>query len=100
MNHVMARSGTLGAVYLSGIKRRDHYEYEAHLGDCRSYKGVSGSPCFVEIALPELVAAEPPLPLPPGAAPMGRLRYLHLLCGMVTWHLEPAEEPVSPAFSA
>lgn len=89
LNRPMARSGTLGAIYQSGIAHRDGYVYDCHLGDSRSYGGFSGSPCFLEIAMPGLEEAEPPVPLPDGAGPVGRFIYLHLLCGMVTWHLEP-----------
>jgi Trypsin-like peptidase domain len=92
LDRAMARSGTLGAIYETGIEHPDGYEYIAHLGDCRSYGGFSGSPCFVELAMPGLVAADPPVEPPPGFDPVGRMHYLHLLCGMVTWHLEPAVE--------
>jgi hypothetical protein len=88
LNRAMARSGTLGAVYQEGIEHPDGYEYEAHLGDCRTYAGFSGSPCFVEITFASLTPQEPIVPAPPELGPLGRLRYLHLLCGMVTWHLE------------
>jgi hypothetical protein len=64
-------------------------EVEAHLGDCRSYGGFSGSPCFLELSMPGLTPTEPPVPTPPEAGPVGRNIYLHLLCGIVTWHLEP-----------
>lgn len=88
LDRAMARSGTLGAVYQQGIQQGGGYEYEAHLGDCRSYGGFSGSPCFVEIAMPGLSRRQPIVPAPPELGPLGRLHYLHLLCGMVTWHLE------------
>ncbi len=87
----MARSGTLGAIYERGIKHKDHYVYDCHLADCRSYKGFSGSPCFLEIALPELEECDPIVPPEPGVGKLGRIRYLHFVCGMVTWHLEPPE---------
>jgi hypothetical protein len=87
----MARSGTLGAIYERGIKHKDHYVYDCHLADCRSYKGFSGSPCFLEIALPELEECDPIVPPKPGVGKLGRIRYLHFVCGMVTWHLEPPE---------
>jgi len=92
LNRPMARSGTLGAVYERGIKHPDGYEYEAHLGDCRSYGGFSGSPCFLELAVPGLTPTEPPVASPPEKGPFGRMNYVHLLCGMVTWHLERAAE--------
>jgi hypothetical protein len=88
LDRAMARSGTLGAVYQRGIAHRDGYAYETHLGDCRSYEGFSGSPCFLEITLPSLTAQEPIVPAPPELGPLGRLRHLHLLCGMVTSHLK------------
>jgi hypothetical protein len=95
LNRVMARSGTLGALYEKKIPHKDHYEYTCHLGDCRSYKGFSGSPCFVEYPMASLQEAEPPLPpskAEPNLEPLGKIRYLHVVCGMVTWHLEPPED--------
>ena len=51
-NIPMVRSGTLGALYQSGVPLRigpgTTYHVTAHLVDCRSYKGFSGSPCFVQ----------------------------------------------------
>jgi len=92
LDRAMARSGNLGAVYEERIAHPDGYEYVCHLGDCRSYGGFSGSPCFIEISMPGLTATEPPIPPPPEFGEVGRMQYLHLLCGMVTWHLEPAAE--------
>jgi hypothetical protein len=92
LDRAMARSGTLGAVYERAIEHRDGYEYTCHLGDCRSYGGFSGSPCFIEISMPGLTPTEPPIPPPPEFGEVGRMQYLHLLCGMLTWHLEPAAE--------
>jgi hypothetical protein len=92
LDRAMARSGTLGAVYETGIKHKDGYGYEAHLGDCRSYGGFSGSPCFAEFGMAGLTPTEPPVPAPPEVGPVGNIKYLHLLCGMVTWHLEPTVE--------
>jgi len=91
VDRAMARAGHLGAIYEKDIEHRDHYEYDCHLGDARSYGGFSGSPCFLEIALPGLKATPPPLPPEPGLGEVGRIRYAHPVCGMVTWHLEPAE---------
>jgi hypothetical protein len=92
LNRAMARSGTLGAVYQTGIPHPDGYEYDAHLGDCRTYSGFSGSPSFVEITFPSLTPQDPIVPVPPELGPLGRLRHLHLLCGMVTWHLERSND--------
>lgn len=50
-NIPMVRSGTIGALYERvPIKRPDETiaHIEAHLIDCRSYAGFSGSPCFVQ----------------------------------------------------
>ncbi len=95
LNRAMARSGTLGALYEKGIAHRDHYEYTCHFGDCRSYKGFSGSPCLVEYQMASLEKADPPLPQSegePDIGPLGKIRYLHILCGMLTWHLEPPKD--------
>jgi hypothetical protein len=85
LNRMMARSGTLGLV--DQMEVEGEYEYRTHLGDVRSYQGFSGSPCFVEYPVPALTPKEPPVPMPEGG-PVGRIRYLHLLCGMFTGHLE------------
>lgn len=91
LNRAMARSGTIGAVYQTGIEHPDGYRYAAHLGDARTYDGFSGSPCFVELAYPSLVPRDLPFASEKEEQdPLGRIRYLHLLCGMVTYHLERA----------
>jgi hypothetical protein len=85
---VMARSGTLGRI--DEMLPDAEYEYRTHIGDVRSYGGFSGSPCFIEIPLPVLVEKENPFPQrAEGDEPVGRLGYVHLLCGMFTGHLEP-----------
>jgi hypothetical protein len=89
LDRAMARSGTLGAIYQAGVKHTDDYEYVCHLADCRSYGGFSGSPCFLEIAMPGLDEEESPLPPEPGLGPVGRMKYAHPVCGMVTEHREP-----------
>lgn len=82
---VMARSGTLGRI--NEMLPNDDYEYLTHIGDVRSYDGFSGSPCFVEYSVPALKPKPPPFPMDDDT-PVGRMRYLHLLCGMFTGHLE------------
>ncbi|MEK6190744.1 MAG: trypsin-like peptidase domain-containing protein [Chloroflexota bacterium] len=51
-NVPMVRSGTLGRMYQERVPLRhgdDRVTYhQAHLIDCRSYGGFSGSPCFVQ----------------------------------------------------
>jgi hypothetical protein len=81
----MARSGTLGRV--NELLPDGEYTYLTHIGDVRSYDGFSGSPCFVEYSVPALTPKAPPLPMG-DEEPVGRMRYLHLLCGMFTGHLE------------
>jgi len=90
-DRVMVRSGTLGALYQSGIVHPDGYVYDAHLADCRSYDGFSGSPCFAEIVMARLDPSDTVFPgvanAPDRDAPRGPLEYHALLCGMITWHL-------------
>lgn len=88
LNRMMVRSGTIGAVDQTGIEHEDGYRYRTHLGDCRSYEGFSGSPCFIEYPVPTLTPHDAPVPLPQEDGPAGRIKYLHLLCGMFTGHLE------------
>lgn len=51
-NVPMVRSGTLGAKYQDGVPIElpdgTTTEVTAHLIDCRSYRGFSGSPCFIQ----------------------------------------------------
>lgn len=84
---VMARSGTLGRVD-EMLPDPPEYEYRTHVADVRSY-GFSGSPCFIEYSMPILVEKENPFPAQQVGEPVGRLGYVHLLCGMFTGHLEP-----------
>jgi hypothetical protein len=88
LDRVMARSGTIGALDQGGLPL-DEYSYLAHLVDCRSYRGFSGSPCFVDIpyAMVEPIDYPLPLPLPEGVGPVADLVHMTLLCGMFTTHL-------------
>jgi hypothetical protein len=56
-NVPLVRSGTLGAFNVSAVPvGRGHKARilpEAHLIDCRSYQGFSGSPCYVQEDVPE-----------------------------------------------
>lgn len=67
LDRVMARSGTIGATNQLGLAHQGGYAYPAHLVDCRSYSGFSGSPCFLEVAYID------------GS---NELAYAHLLCGV------------------
>jgi hypothetical protein len=87
----MARSGTIGALDVSGIQHDGPYEYAAHLVDIRSYGGFSGSPCYVEYPMANLTPLDPgqfPFKLPHNfdEKPVGALAFLHLFCGMFTEH--------------
>ncbi len=94
LNRIMARSGTLGAINDPGLLDDDpDYQYLAHLADTRSYGGFSGSPCFVEYAVPRLTPVAPPVPIPEQMGPVGRISYLHLLCGMFVEHLDRKHPP-------
>ena len=87
LHRPMARSGTICALEQRGIEHDGGYDYPAHLVDCRSYGGFSGSPCFVETAFASLTPI-PPQPLIEGAmGPVGLLQYRAVLCGMFTEHL-------------
>ncbi len=90
LNRVMARSGTIGAIDQEGIDLGE-YEYTAHLVDCRSYNGFSGSPCFVETRYAGLTPTRPNLPLPSdwlATTPLGEIQYFAFLCGIFTCHVE------------
>jgi hypothetical protein len=93
LDRPMARAGTIGAVDQRGIEHDGGYEYPAHLVDCRSYGGFSGSPCFVELAFGSLTPiANPFTDINPG--PVGNMNYTTLLCGMFTQHLSDSETSV------
>lgn len=86
----MARSGTIGALHQTGVlPDRKKYDYPAHLVDCRSYDGFSGSPCFLELPFPNLTPRPLPMPVPVGTKVLttGEMTYLMPLCGMFTDHL-------------
>lgn len=87
----MARSGTVGAIEVNGMEHDGPYEYAAHLLDCRSYDGFSGSPCYIEYpmaCLTPLDASDFPFHMPRDlqADPLGSLAFLQLFCGMFTEH--------------
>jgi hypothetical protein len=92
VGRVMARSGTIGALDVRGLEQTDdvtgkEYDYPAHLLDCRSYTGFSGSPCFVELSYAELKPTAPPLPLPANVEALADLQHASLLCGMLTMYV-------------
>jgi Trypsin-like peptidase domain len=86
----MARSGTIGALHQTGLEHEGGYVYKAHLIDCRSYEGFSGSPCFAELRFTALSGVEPPIELPKEArdVEVGPTFSLAVPCGMFTEHVD------------
>jgi hypothetical protein len=81
LDRPMVRTGTIGALDQENLKL-EGYDYTAHLVDCRSYAGFSGSPVFVGIAKPGLRhTAEYQ------GIPLGEMAYFGFLCGMFVEHL-------------
>jgi hypothetical protein len=90
LNRPMARSGTIGALHQTGLEHDGGYVYTAHLVDCRSYSGFSGSPCFAELTFVPLVPVKPPGDLPPELqeVEIGATVSLAVPCGMFTEHVD------------
>jgi hypothetical protein len=90
LDRPMVRSGAIGAVHQQGIAHRDGYVYPAHLVDCRSYAGFSGSPCFLDVPFAALRPTQPETrdEPPEGFPPLGATYHLAILCGMFTQHLD------------
>jgi hypothetical protein len=88
LNRSMARSGTIGALDQEGLEHDGDYEYMAHLVDCRSYEGFSGSPCFSTAFFPILEPTEPPVPLDGPEGRYGSVTNVSLLCGIFTQHVD------------
>ena len=99
LDRPMVRSGNIGAIDQKGIDHPDGYRYRAHLVDCRSYDGFSGSPCYLDAILPGLRPEE----LPPHRAltahlpPMGTMYHIAPFCGMFTQHLTDKGKPTGVA---
>jgi hypothetical protein len=87
-NIPMARSGTVGAVMVP--MEIDGYRYDAHLVDCRSYGGFSGSPCFVETPYTRIDARIKVKDVPETLAPLASVTQL---CGMFTAHYSDEKAP-------
>jgi hypothetical protein len=92
LDRVMVRTGAFGAVHQEGLEHPGGYVYPAHLVDCRSYGGFSGSPCFANLSYAALEPSEPAAHQPPPGhlPPLGRVYHVVVLCGMLTQHLESA----------
>lgn len=90
LDRPMVRSGTIGALDQTGIRHKGGYDYPAHLVDCRSYDGFSGSPCFLDAMFAGLepTVLPPHNPPPEQLPPMGAMYHVAMLCGMFTEHLE------------
>ena len=81
LDRPMDRTGTVGALDQERIGL-DEYDYPAHLIDCRSYEGFSGSPVFALIAKPYLDHTDTYQ-----NRPLGQMAYFAFLAGMFTAHL-------------
>lgn len=96
LDRAMVRAGTIGALNQEGIRHDGGYEYVAHLVDCRSYGGFSGSPCFLETSYPDLRQVRPAIRAAAETGiPLGQMQYFAVLCGMFTQHLETDGDVVS-----
>jgi len=89
LDRPMLRGGTVGAVDQEGIDHAGGYVYPAHLVDCRSYEGFSGSPCFL---VSEFSRIDEPFKFPeafrPDVGVFGDTMPLYALAGMFTEHLD------------
>jgi hypothetical protein len=91
----MVRSGTVGALSVPIQKTNPPYSYDAHLVDCRSYEGFSGSPCFVMFDYP-LVEMPAVVPVPARALDdKGPVETAHVaaLVGLFTAHYDDENDP-------
>lgn len=89
LDRMLARSGTIGALDVPNVGHgAGRYRHPAHLVDCRSYNGFSGSPCFFEIAYATDRSQEPPFPTPAADESVGlkAMAYFQLLFGMLVSH--------------
>jgi Trypsin-like peptidase domain len=100
LHRLIARSGTIAALNQT-VPHSGGYSYPAHLADCRSYDGFSGSPCFAEVTVATTFRRDAPYPtgLPPGIE-LTSLAHFQLLCGMFTGHFtdEVSAEGVTSRF--
>lgn len=88
LDRPMLRSGNVGAINQNGIEHVDGYVYTAHLVDCRSYEGFSGSPFFRELIYAYLEPAEFPAGFePPDGLKLAMTRSMYRPCGMLTEHV-------------
>jgi hypothetical protein len=94
LNRPIARSGTTAALEQEGIRHSSGaYDFPAHLVDCRSYRGFSGSPCSMEIAFARLNGKDVPEWIPQEDRPVAGMNYYTLLCGMFTSHYTDEDSP-------
>ncbi|MDX6517252.1 MAG: hypothetical protein QOF50_98 [Gaiellaceae bacterium] len=92
-NVPMVRSGTLGATYIDNVPLGtppNIRRIQAHLIDCRSYGGFSGSPCFVQTLAWSKVLdfTNPGVPSPA----QERVDYKTQLLGIVSAHFDAWDE--------
>jgi hypothetical protein len=92
LDRPMVRSGTIGALDQEQLGL-EGYDYVAHLIDCRSYGGFSGSPVFVSTSVPVLEVSGSF-----AGKPIGGLAYISHLAGMFTEHLTEKSEWASSRY--
>jgi hypothetical protein len=102
----MVRAGVLGTPRIRMEKTHPRkYVYDAHLVDCRSYDGFSGSPCYVELLHPVLNSKIEPFgpfvgdrpDLTDGQEPeLGVLASFVPLAGIFTAHYTDEGEETNP----
>lgn len=92
----MARAANVGAIDVLQTKTyaTHTYRYPAHLIDCRSYKGYSGSPCFVQTLYADLNRV-PDVSIGDDSD-LRSLAYTSLLAGMFTAHYTDEGAPDNP----
>jgi hypothetical protein len=87
-NRIMVRTGNVGALDQSGMEVEGGYQQPHHLLDCRSYRGFSGSPCFVEVTYAGLRPVKAPEAYPTDRGGLGELESFAFFIGMLTNHLD------------
>lgn len=91
-DRIMVRTGNIGALDQHGMDLEGGYKQPVHLLDCRSYRGFSGSPCFVEVTYAGLRPVKPPQAYPKDRGELGELESFAFLVGMLTNHLDAPDE--------
>lgn len=100
----MVRSGTVGALWQPIQPDPSKPPFDAHLIDCRSYGGFSGSPCLVQLPFPGPRDNPHAPPFPEylfaqartegfDTSRLGIMMYATLLFGMLIQHIDDRTQP-------